>query len=550
METNRLYFGDNLTVLREKIPDESIDLCYIDPPFNSARDYFVIFKDRTGDASQAQEAAFVDTWNWNNESEYAMREFTRQPNQELRVCMEALHTMLKESAMMAYLVSMAQRFIEIHRVLKPTGSFYLHCDPTASHYLKIILDTVFGPENFRSEVIWKRSSAHNSAKRYGPIHDTILFYTSSVYFTWNSQYTKYDENYTKTTYNNCDTDGRLWKSSDLTGNGIRNGETGQAWRGIDVSPKNRHWMYPPSQLDVLDEKGLIHWPKKIGGMPRLKQYLDEMPGVPIQDVFDDIHPVGAQAVERLGYPTQKPLALLRRIIEASSNPGDVVLDCYCGCGTTVHAAHELGRRWVGIDITPIAVSVIKTRLEQTFDGLKVPIDGFPTDYEGARTLFETDPYRFQAWACTLVGAYPRLKKGADKGIDGDLPFFDNYEKSQTALVQVKGGKVGAAQVRDLVGTIQREKAALGLFVCLDEPTKPMLTEAASAGLWDAGYGREYPKIQILPVRALLEGMADVRMPPQEKRSLLGFKAAKGQVKSKQTSAKLTKTNGQVELTLD
>nr|WP_246386167.1 DNA methyltransferase [Armatimonas rosea] len=538
--------------MREKIPDESVDLCYIDPPFNSARNYFVIFKDRTGDASQAQEAAFVDTWNWSHESEYAMREFTRQPNQELRVCMEALHTMLKESPMMAYLVSMAQRFIEIHRVLKPTGSFYLHCDPTASHYLKIVLDTVFGPENFRSEVIWKRTNSRSTSGKWPRLHDVILQYSCSTTAIFHSLQVPGDVAKMPHTLI-TGIDGLKYQTFELTAPGVtKDGESGKPWRGHNPTLMGRHWANNFETLDNWDAEGLIHWPKN-GGFPRRRAQEPFQPTervVTVGDVWTDIDRINQSAKERLGYPTQKPLALLRRIIEASSNPGDVVLDCYCGCGTTVHAAHELGRRWVGIDITPIAVSVIKTRLEQTFDGLKVPIDGFPTDYEGARTLFETDPYRFQTWACTLVGAYPRLKKGADRGIDGDLPFYDNNEKSQLALVQVKGGKVGAAQVRDLVGTVQREKAALGLFVCLDEPTKPMLTEAASAGLWEAGYGREYPRIQILPVRALLEGTVDVRMPPQEKRSLLGFKAAKGAVKGKQTAAKVTQTNGQPELTFE
>ncbi len=548
METNRLYFGDNLTVLREKIPDESVDLCYIDPPFNSARNYFVIFKDRTGDASQAQEAAFVDTWNWNEESEYAMREFTRQPNQELRVCMEALHTMLKESPMMAYLVSMAQRFIEIHRVLKPTGSFYIHCDPTASHYLKIVLDTVFEPGNFINEIVWKRSYGHgDSQKSMGRSHDTIFYYVKNKSYTLNRFYHKHDEKYIDNFFNHLDIAGRRYKLENLTSPNPRPNLMYE-YKGYPSPAKG--WRVSRERMEQFDVEQRLHFPAKADGRIMKKVYLDELEGQPMMDVWADIAPLSALHTERLGYPTQKPLALLRRIIEASSNPGDLVLDCYCGCGTTVHAAHELGRQWIGIDITPIAVSVIKTRLEQTFDGLKVPIDGFPTDYEGARTLFETDPYRFQAWACTLVGAYPRLKKGADKGIDGDLPFFDYNEKSQTAIVQVKGGKLGAAQVRDLVGTIQREKAAIGIFVCLEEPTKPMLTEAAAAGLWDAGYGREYPRIQILPVKALLEGKADVRMPPQEKRSLLGFKAAKGQVRGKQTAAKLTTTNGQVELSLE
>lgn len=552
METNRLYYGDNLTVLRDQIPSETVDLCYIDPPFNSARNYFVIFKDRTGEASQAQSAAFEDTWTWSIDSEYAFKELTaHQPNHELQVCIAALRTMLKESPMMAYLVSMAQRFVEIHRVLKPTGSFYLHCDATASHYLKIVLDTVFGPDNFRNEIVWKRTTAKSLSTKKLPVnHDVLLVYQKSDVATWNSDvmFLPYDESHldekTDSKYSARDTDGRRFQLTDLTNPNKDRPNLTYEFLGV-----TRVWRWTRERMQTAYEAGLVIQPSP-GSVPRLKRYLDEQRGKPIDDVWVDLPPINSQSTERLGYPTQKPLALLRRIIEASSNPGDVVLDCYCGCGTTVHAAHELGRRWVGIDITPVAVAVIKTRLEQTFDGLKVPVIGFPTDYEGAKSLFEADPYQFQTWACTTVGAYPRMKKGADKGIDGDLPFYDYNEKHQRMVVQVKGGKVSVNQIRDLRGTIEREKAAIGLFVCLEEPTKPMLQEAAQAGLWSGGGGKDYPRIQILPVQAILEGSAYPQMPMQEKKSLLGFKASKGQQKGQQKAAKLTQVNGQAELVLE
>lgn len=553
MDTNLLYYGDNLQVLQDRIGDGTVDLVYIDPPFNSARDYFVIFKDRTGEDSQAQAEAFTDTWKWGSEdgeSEATYRELVlKQPNQELRACVQALRTILGPSPMMAYLVAMAVRLIEIHRVLKSTGSFFLHCDPTASHYLKILLDSVFGPKQFRSEIIWKRSSAHNDAKQgrveLGRIHDVILCYSKSDKWKWNTVYTKYNKDYVTQFYKHVDANGRKYRLSDMTGPG--GASKGNPY--YEVMGVSRYWRFSKEAMNALIASGRVVQTKP-GSVPQQKRYLDEMPGVPLQDIWDDISPIGPHAKERLGYPTQKPVELLKRIISMATDEGDVVLDAFCGCGTTVHAAHELGRRWVGIDITPVAVSVIKSRMEQTFDSLKVPVFGFPVDVEGARTLAADAPYEFQAWACALIGAYPRLKKGADGGIDGDLPFFDYKEQSQRAVVQVKGGKVSVNQIRDLVGTIAQEKAAIGFFICLDAPTKPMLTAATVAGFWDAGFEKIYPRIQILTIGDLLYERAYPRLPIQDKRSLLGFKAAKSERQTKQKAARFSTVNGQPELNLD
>ena len=549
MTTNTLYFGDNLTVLREKIPSESVDLIYIDPPFNSARNYFVTMKDRGGEASRAQEEAFADTWHWTAESDRAYRELiATTPNHELAVAVRALKDILGETPMLAYLVSMALRISGMHRVLKPTGSFYLHCDPTASHYLKILLDCIFGPGNFRNHITWVRSDSHNDAKRQFPAtSDHIFFYVKSAGATFNKQFASHAEKTLREWYLYLEMpDGttrrmttaeretqqippgaRRFNADNMTSPNPRPNLMYE-YKGYSFPAKG--WRYSRETMAELDCRGRLLFPANPAGRIMLKRYLDEQEGVTVGDAWTDISQLRASMSERLGYPTQKPLALLDRIIAASSKPDDIVLDGYCGCGTTVHAAHKLGRRWIGIDIAPVAVAIIKTRMEQAFvaEGLKVPVDGFPTDEEGARTLFEIDPYRFQVWACTLVEAFPLTKKGADKGIDGRMPFFDFDDKDYSAVVQVKGGKVSSPQVRDFCRVIEREKAAMGFFISLEKPTRPMQQEALSLGVWQSAGGREYPRCQLLTIGGLLAGAEAVRIPPQDKRSLLGYRAAKGQ----------------------
>ncbi len=507
---NQLFFGDNLDVLRESIKDESVDLVYLDPPFNSKRDYNLLFKSPEGGESHAQITAFEDSWHWGEQAEREYGEILQSGHTRMADLIAAFRGFLGENDLMAYLVMMANRLLELHRVLKPTGSLYLHCDPAASHYLKLVLDGVFGPENFLNELIWKRTSAHSSAKRYGPVHDTILLYGRTFSFRWNQSFQPYDPEYLQTFFDQTDSDGRRWKRTDLTGAGIRHGETGKPWRGIDITAKGRHWANPPVELDRLDAAGRIHWPKKEDGMPRLKQYPEDLLGVPLQDVWSDIRPMHNLSDERLGYPTQKPLALLERILCASSNPGDVVLDPFCGCGTAVHAAQKLGRQWLGIDITHLAISLIEKRLKDAFPGIQFEVHGTPKDLEGARDLAERDKYQFQWWACSLVDAQPfqGKKKGADGGIDGLIYFADavgGKAATQRIVVSVKGGGVSVAQVRDLKGVLDREKAPIGLFVTLEEPTKPMRVEAAAAGFYKGGNAKDYPKLQILTVAELLEG---------------------------------------------
>ena len=508
---NRLYFGDNLDILRQYVADESVDLIYLDPPFNSNATYNVLFRERSGEESAAQITAFEDTWHWGWESEIAFQDVVTRGPDKVGSLLSALRQFLGQNDMMAYLTMMAQRMIELHRVLKPTGSIYLHCDPTASHYLKLLLDAVFNARNFKSEIVWKRTSAHSSANRPGPVHDNILMYAKSDEYLWNREFQPYDEDYLNTFFEMTDPDGRKWKRMDLTGAGTRHGATGMAWRGINITEKGRHWAYPPSVLDELDEKGLIHWPKRNGGMPRLKQYADEMPGVPVQDVWTDIKPIHNLARERLGYPTQKPEALLERIIRASSNEGDVVLDPFCGCGTATVAAERLNRRWIGIDITHLAITLVRHRLHDSFGDQLRPYEivGQPTDSGSAAALAEQDRYQFEWWALGLVDARPAndRRRGADAGVDGYINFFDDSGKPKRIIAQVKSGHVTRNMIATLKGDMEREKAELGVFITLQPPTGPMRQEALSAGIYTPEHfpDQQHPRVQILTIDELLAG---------------------------------------------
>ena len=520
LETNLLYYGDNLDILRRYIPDESIDLIYLDPPFNSDRNYNVIFKNEAGRQSDAQLLAFEDTWHWGPDAEKVYAYLTNSARNEGRVpdpvtsIVGALRRGIGENQMLAYVVEMAVRLVELHRVLKPTGSLYLHCDATASHYLRLILDSIFGPVNFVNEIIWKRSDAHNDygqgAKHLGRIHDVILFYRKSDAATFNAMYTPLPDETVKKWYRHIEKEtGRLYNLADITGpGGAAKGNPYYEFLGV-----KRYWRYSKERMQELYDQGLIVQSKP-GTVPARKRYLDESKGVALQDVWTDIDMLrGMTKGERLGYPTQKPLALLERIIEISSNPGDVVLDPFCGCGTALVASQKLDRRWIGIDITYLAVAVMKVRLKSAFGLPDVKVVGQPTEVDGAQALAQSPEgrYQFQWWALGLVDARPIggvEKKGADRGVDGVISFTDKHGELQQVLVSVKSGHVNSAMVRDLKGTIEREKAAIGLFVTLDEPTKEMRLEADTAGLWRSEvWKRDYPRIQVrllptyLPVRS-------------------------------------------------
>jgi len=535
MAENKLYFGDNLDILDRYVGDESVDLIYLDPPFKSDQNYNVLFAERNGSRSASQAKAFEDTWQWDETAAASYQDIVEAGGTVSQV-MQAFRTFLGDNTMLAYLSMMAPRLVSLRRVLKPTGSIYLHCDPTASHYLKLLMDAAFGPVNFRNEVVWKRTHAHSGARRYGPVHDTILFYGRSSHMMWSPQKTGYSESYIHAFFRFADPEGRRYRATILTGSGTRKGESGQPWRGIDPTKSGRHWAVPgyvrtlfgddqpgtmQEALDRLDAMGRVLWPDREGGVPSFKQYLDDMEGVALQDVWTDIPPISARARERLGYPTQKPQALLERIILASSNEGDVVLDPFCGCGTTVAAAEKLNRHWIGIDITYLAISLIKHRLQSAFaEGVEktYTVVGEPVSVPDAEALAKQNPFQFQCWAVGQVSALPiEPKKGADRGVDGRLYFHDDETgKTKQIVLSVKSGRVSVADVRDLRGVVERESAALGVLITLQEPTRAMRTEAAGAGFYDSpGWRKRYPRLQILTIADLLGGQK-IDYPPSRR----------------------------------
>lgn len=510
---NHLYYGDNLRVLRESIAEASVDLIYLDPPFNSNASYNVLFKGPQGNDSAAQIEAFDDTWHWGETSEQAFQEVLRAPNTDAGEMLRAMRSFLGDNDMMAYLAMMAVRLIELHRVLKPTGSLYLHCDPTASHYLKILLDAVFGARMFRNEIIWKRSDAHNDgkqgAKQFGRIHDIIFFYSKSNEWGFNTLYEPLPQRTVDSWYRNIETEtGRRYNKADLTA-AKGGGDTEYEWKGVRP-PTGRYWAYSKENMQKMEADGRLVYSKS--GRPYMKRYLDESRGVSLQSIWTDISMLrGIQSTgersERLGYPTQKPVALLERIVQASSNEGDVVLDPFCGCGTTVHAAEKLGRQWIGIDVTHLAINLIKRRLTDAFGENLAPyqLHGVPTDLGGAKALAAQDKHEFEKWAITLIPnaqPYKGGKKGADQGIDGILWVQGQGKQTDKCIIEVKGGSIGDAQIRSLIGAMERAGAPMGIFLTLREPTKPMKATAAAAGFWETDWG-QIPRVQIVTVEQLL-----------------------------------------------
>lgn len=530
---NQLYYGDNLQVLREHIAAESVDLIYLDPPFNSKRDYNLLFKSPKGVTSEAQIEAFEDTWHWNEQAEREFDELLHQPNTSVADMMRALRSFLGENDMMAYLTMMANRLLELHRVLKPTGSLYLHCDPTASHYLKIVLDGVFGKENFRNEIIWKRTTSHNDAKNQFPdVTDTIFYYAKTEDAPFRRQFIGYSEHYLTTKYRHVDAEGRRYRLSDMRSPAPRPNLT-YTYKGHEPHPNG--WAISLEKMKALDERGRLEFPKKQGGRIQLRNYLDEREGMPLTMLWDDISPINSMAQERLGYPTQKPLALLERILLTSSNEGDVVLDPFCGCGTAVDAAQKLKRKWIGIDITHLAISLIEKRLKDRYKGrAKFEVHGTPKDLEAARDLALRDKYQFQWWAVSLVEAQPfqGKKKGADTGIDG-VKFFRDLDRKEARkiVVSVKGGGIKPDDVRALNHVREREKAEIALFISLEQPTVGMAKDALSAGFYESPNGKKYPRVQLLTIEGLLGGTQRAEHPDYEPD--LNFKKAKAESDAEQ-----------------
>jgi len=523
-DKNTLYYGDNLEVLRGKmddgrpyIADQSVDLIYLDPPFNSRQDYNVLYKEKDGSSSASQVTAFKDTWEWNEESSLAYHEVVEGGGRVSEV-LQAFRKLLGGSDMLAYLAMMSQRLVELRRVLKTTGSIYLHCDPTASHYLKLLMDGVFGPDSFRSEITWKRSHAHSDSKQgrkgYGNVADILLYYTKSENYTFNTQFIPYEQEYIDKYYRYRDSDGRRYWLDNLTG-------PGGAAKGnplYEVMGVSRHWRYSREKMAKLIAEGRVVQSKP-GNVPQYKRYLDEMRGVPVQNIWTDISPINMMAKERLGYPTQKPEELLNRILSVSSNEGDLILDPFCGCGTAVQVSQKLNRRWIGIDITHLAIGLIKNRLDSTFGvGIRetYQVVGEPKDLAGAIQLAEENKHQFQNWALGLCGAlrYGEARKGADRGIDGRLYFLESKGGDAKQIIfSVKGGRnIGVSEVRDLIGVLQREGADIGVYISLAEPTKPMVREAAEAGYYTSVDGSKYPRVQLLGIEGLMNGTQRLERP--------------------------------------
>lgn len=459
-------------------------------------------------------------------------------NSDAAEMLRAIRSFLKENDMMAYLTMMAVRLIELHRVLKPTGSLYLHCDPTASHYLKILLDAIFGPGLFRNEIIWQRTTPKGHAfTRFPSTHDILLAYGRSDDVTWHAQYGAHREEYLESHYSKIEPGtGRRYRLDNCLNPNPDRPNLTYEWSGL-----TRFWCWTKERMQALHDEGRLVYTKS-SGMPQYKRSLDEMRGTPITSVWTDIPPINSQAQERLGYPTQKPLALLERIIAASSNEGDLVLDPFCGCGTTVHAAQKLSRRWIGIDITHLAIHLIKRRLNEAFPKIAFDIVGEPKDLDGARVLASQDKYEFQKWALSMIGAQPFKggKKGGDGGVDGFLYIKPDGKKTEKVIVSVKGGQsLNPAMVKDLIVTVDQEGAKMGVFLTLEPPTKGMVTQAAAAGFYkpegDQQWRKPFPKIQIVTVEDLFKLGNPLHLPFQDTSA---FKKAKREATEKQSELDL------------
>lgn len=546
---NQLFYGDNLTVLRKYIKDESVDLCYIDPPFNSKRNYDQIYNN-LGKEDRAQAQVFIDTWTWDDHANQGLDEIFSNDQghftQQSIDLIAGLTKVLGKGGLLAYLVSMTLRIAEIYRVLKLTGSFYLHCDQTASHYLKLLIDSIFCSQggDFKNEIIWKRKSGrgetNHKSSRFGVSTDTILFYTKSNQSCFNSQFSFEVEgysNYVDKSFKYVDENGRRYQADNLASPSPR---PNLMYEYKGYKPPATGWAISKEKMEQWDQEGRLHFPKDTTGRIRRKRFLDELQGKPIQNLWDDIQPISSQDKERLGYPTQKPEALLERIIQASSNQGDIILDAYCGCGTTVAVSQRLDRQWIGIDITYQSISLILKRLEDAFgQGIleQIQLNGIPKDMKSAEALANKKDDRtrkeFEKWAVLTYSnnrAVINPKKGADKGIDGIAYFRGEQDEPEKIILQVKSGNIKSGDIRDLQGTLTLEKAAMGILITLKEPTKEMIKTAKSAGIYQNQYmSQSYDIISIVTIQEIIEEKKRLSIP-------LGYEVLKSAEKQKEVKA--------------
>jgi len=505
--TNKLYFGDNIDWL-PKIASQSIDLIYLDPPFNSKASYNLLYRSPSGEAAQAQYQAFVDSWRWGPSTDSALAKVMSSRSPVANI-ISAFHNYMQKSDLEAYLVMMTARMIELYRVLKPNGSLYLHCDASAGHYIKIILDAIFEVGSFKNEIIWKRTNAKSLMTRRLPTNHDVIFLYSRVDAKWNAleAFVPYDvldlPEKTAAKYSHKERDGRLYRFDNLINPNSDRPNLTYEFLGV-----TRVWRWTKTRMQAAYEAGLVVQTAP-GRVPQLKRYLDQQRGLALDDVWADIPPLNSQAAERLGYQTQKPLALLERIIRLSSDEGDTVLDPFCGCGTAIEASHTLNRKWIGIDITPLAIDVVERRLNRkgARKGFDYKVEGIPRDLDGAQRLFDNSPHDFQIWATTLVDGQPRNggKKGADKGVDGLIYFQEDHKTIGQAIISVKGGSnIHATHIRDLIGAMKNTGSKFGIFITLNRPTSAMEEAAREAESIDAG-GKLRPCVQIFTVAQLLDG---------------------------------------------
>lgn len=519
---NKLYFGDCLEILKklhQEHPQGFIDLIYIDPPFNSKRNYNILFEEADLKDTKAQKEAFADTWS--NISYKDTLEQIKDLDLDLNHFLDSLDRTRISKSSVAYLTTMAIRIHYMHKALKDTGSFYLHCDPNMSHYLKIVCDLVFNSRNFRNEIIWKRASTvkgnfGQGAKFFGPSTDSILFYTKSEDYRFHQPFTEYSDEYLRKFYKHVEPEtGRRYQLISMIGpGGAAKGNPSYEVMGV-----TRYWRYSKEKMADFIARGLVIQQKQ-GSVPRKKQYLDEGKGVAVQSLWDDVEALSASARESLGYPTQKPEALLERIIEVSTNKGDVVADFFCGCGTAVAVAQRLKRKWIGVDISHLAIGLIEKRLVGAY-GKQIKktyeIHGLPKDIASARQLAQSTEqgrFKFQDWIIeTMLGGVHNPKKTADGGWDGHLTFDVPNHKKEVVLIEVKSGGVNVKNLREFIHVVEKQKASMGVFVCFeDEVTKPMLLEAKEHGYYRKDlFGAAYDKVQVITVEGLLEGEG-IRMP--------------------------------------
>ncbi len=506
---NRLYYGDNLSIM-ERMAKYSVDLIYLDPPFKSEQNYNLLYKTLTGKPVPEQAEAFCDTWEMDAEKERLARTMPvlmREHGIEdyyvefWRLWIKALRQ--TQPYLLAYLIYMVQRLLHMRSILKPTGSIYLHCDPTASHYIKIMMDGIFGHNRFQNEVIWQRTATKGDARRrFGRVHDVLLYYGGGERPHFEPVYAAKDGAYLSR-FNLNDNDGLgLYRLAPLDSPNLRPNLTYE-YKGYD--PPAKGWRVSRKVMETLDAEGRLAFPKHPDGRIARKHYLREQKGAKIGDVWTDIAPLQASSPERLGYPTQKPKALLDRVIRASSKEGDVVFDPFCGCGTTIYAAEESGRKWIGCDIAILAVRLVEHQLSERYglvEGVNYEEHGIPNSVDSAKALWDHDPFQFEHWATEYVGGFPTKKTG-DKGIDGRI-YFEMKKDLGVMVLSVKGGNVRPTDVRDLKGVLSDESDAhLAGLITMRGPTKGMRDAASQAGTWEYR-GVEYPKVQILTVKELVE----------------------------------------------